>query len=126
VPDDDSTRDRSPSEEPLSFEQALLELQQVVDHLEEGTVGLEESMRLFEHGTAMLRHCYTLLEHAEQRIEILTGQDAAGNVETAPFDASASHESHAPKAGRRARKPSPRSRPASPSDDANAGDTLFS
>lgn len=126
MPDDDFVPDDPSSGAPLTFEQALQELQQVVNHLEEGAVGLEDSMRLFEHGTAMLRHCYKLLEHAEQRIEILTGQDAAGNVETAPFDASATHESDAPKAGRRARKPSPRSRPASPPDDANAGDTLFS
>lgn len=126
MPDDDRTPDHSPSGAPPSFEQALQELQQVVDHLEEGTVGLEESMRLFEHGTAMLRHCYTLLEQAEQRIEILTGQDAARNIETAPFDASASHESAAPKAGRRPRKPAPRSRQSPPPDDANSSDTLFS
>lgn len=125
MPDDHASGQRSPSEDVLSFEQALLDLQQVVDHLEEGAVGLEESMRLFERGTAMLRHCYRLLEHAEQRIEILTGQDAAGKIETAPFDASATHESTSPKAGRRTRKPAPRTRP-TPPDDADTGDTLFS
>ena len=110
----------------LSFEQSLIELQQIVSALEAGTLGLEDSLKQFERGSALLRCCYGLLESAEQRIEVLTGQDAAGNIETAPFDASASHESTAPKAGRRARKPSPRSRQAPPPDDANAGDTLFS
>ena len=94
VPDDSSTNEPISPNEPLSFEQALGELQQVVDELEEGSVGLEESMRRFERGTALLRHCYGLLEHAEQRIEILTGRDAAGNVETAPFDASARTYAH--------------------------------
>jgi exodeoxyribonuclease VII small subunit len=108
-----------------SFEQALTELQQVVDDLEEGSVGLEESMRRFERGTALLRHCYGLLEHAEQRIEILTGRDAAGNVETAPFDASATHESAAPKAGRRTRKSPTKPKPATPPEETDPGDTLF-
>lgn len=113
------------SDELLSFEQALTELQQVVDDLEEGSVGLEESMRRFERGTALLRHCYGLLEHAEQRIEILTGRDAAGNVETAPFDASATLESAAPKAGRRVRKTPTKPKAAAPPEETDPGDTLF-
>jgi exodeoxyribonuclease VII small subunit len=125
VADDNSTGQPGSADEPLSFEQALTELQQVVDELEEGSVGLEESMRRFERGTALLRHCYGLLEHAEQRIEILTGRDAAGNVETAPFDASATHESAAPKAGRRIRKMPAKPRPAAPLEETDPGDTLF-
>ena len=121
--DDKGTPDAS--SEPLSFEEALTQLQQVVDALEEGSVGLEESMRRFERGTALLRHCYGLLERAEQRIEILTGRDAEGSVESAPFDASATHEHAAPQAGRRGRKARTKSKPAAPPEETDPGDTLF-
>jgi exodeoxyribonuclease VII small subunit len=125
VADDHSSGQSGSGDVPLTFEQALTELQQVVDELEDGSVGLEESMRRFERGTALLRHCYGLLEHAEQRIEILTGRDTAGNVETAPFDASATHESAAPKAGRRTRKAPTKPKPTAPPEETDPGDTLF-
>ena len=79
----------------------MTDLQQVVADLEEGEIGLEESMSRFEQGMTLLRRCYSLLEDAEQRIEILSGRDADGNAVTEPFDASATHETSAPRAGRR-------------------------
>lgn len=88
-----------------TFEAALAELQQVLESLEDGSVGLEESLQRFERGTALLRHCYALLESAERRIEILTGRDADGNPVTAPFDSEATHQPEQPKAGRRRRRP---------------------
>lgn len=91
------------SDAPLSFENALAELQQIVGALEAGATGLEESLKQYERGSALLRHCYGLLESAEQRIEILTGRTAEGELQTAPFDATATHEPAAAKAGRRQR-----------------------
>lgn len=76
-------------EAPQTFEGALAHLQQIVHELEEGELGLESSLSRFEQGVHLLRRCYRILEEAEQRIEILTGADAAGNPVTEPFDASA-------------------------------------
>ncbi len=78
--------------EHLSFEGSLAELQQIVHDLEEGDLGLEASLARFEEGIRLLRSCYRILEEAEQKIEILTGTDAAGNPVTEPFDASATFE----------------------------------
>lgn len=75
-----------------TFEASLSELQQIVQHLEEGNLGLEPSLARFEQGIRLLRRCYLILEQAEQKIEILTGQDASGNPVTAPFDATATFE----------------------------------
>ena len=87
-----------------TFEESLAELQQIAHELEEGTLGLDESLRRFERGIALLRQCYRTLEQAELRIEILTGFDAAGIAVTAPFDASATVDpSVAPAAGKRKR-----------------------
>ena len=77
---------------PLTFEGSLSQLQQIVHELEDGQLGLEASLSRFEEGIGILRNCFRILELAEQRIEILTGQDAAGNPLTAPFDATATFE----------------------------------
>ncbi len=72
--------------EPVSFEQALATLEQIVHDLEEGRLGLAESLARYEEGVKLLRQCHGLLEQAERRIELVTGADAAGNPVTAPFD----------------------------------------
>lgn len=79
------------SEEPL-FEESLTELQEIVNTLEAGTAGLEESMEQFERGVKLLRSCYQRLETAEQKIEILTRVDEDGNPVLEDFDATASME----------------------------------
>lgn len=111
--------DSSPSEVPLTFEAALERLQGIVRDLEEGKLGLQQSLTKFEEGIGLLRDCHQTLEQAEQRIEILIGIDANGEASTRPFDASATleREDAAPrKPGRRraaaAENPAPRaSRP---------------
>jgi len=72
--------------EPVSFEQALTSLEQIVRDLEEGRLGLAESLARYEEGVKLLRQCHGLLEQAERRIELVTGMDAAGNPVTEPFD----------------------------------------
>jgi exodeoxyribonuclease VII small subunit len=72
-----------------TFEAGLSELQDLVRILEEGTLGLDESIARFERGISLLRRCYQALERAEQKIELLTGFDRAGNPVTAPFDGTA-------------------------------------
>lgn len=90
-----------------TFESALAELQRVVHDLEEGQLGLEASLARFETGIGLLRSCYKILENAEQRIEILTGTDAAGNPVLAPFDAAATFDP----ADKTAKKPGRRRTP---------------
>jgi exodeoxyribonuclease VII small subunit len=88
-----------------SFEACLAELQDVVRQLEEGRLGLAESIAGFERGISLLRHCYQSLEQAEQKIEILSGFDQAGNPVVAPFDAASTLEAGQVAAGRRKKSP---------------------
>jgi exodeoxyribonuclease VII small subunit len=114
---------------PQSFEGSLAQLQQIVHDLEEGHLGLEVSLSRFEEGIRQLRSCFHILEQAEQRIEILTGQDSAGNPVTGPFDATATFEGGEKppkKPGRRrgvakAELPPPDGAPQSESDSAKEG-----
>ncbi len=72
-------------QQPLSFEAALDELEQVVRQLESGDLPLEESLRIFERGTALSASCRKQLEEAETRVEILMKKD--GKIEPEPFPA---------------------------------------
>jgi exodeoxyribonuclease VII small subunit len=61
----------------LTFEQALLQLEQIVQKLEKGELPLEESLRHYEDGIRLSRLCHGKLEEAEGRIEMLL-KDARG------------------------------------------------
>ena len=78
--------------QPLTFEQALAELEKIVRDLEDGQTGLEAALQRYEQGVGLLKRCYGQLRSAEQRIVELTGKDEAGNVVTRPFEHSASIE----------------------------------
>ncbi len=75
---------KKPIEE-MSFEEALAELESVVDRLEGGEVALEDSISLYERGEALRKHCEDRLKSAELRVEKIVG--AAGGPSTEPFEA---------------------------------------
>ena len=81
-------RSSLPSGEPteeLSFEASLQRLEDIVGLLEGGQLGLSESLAQYEQGVKYLKFCYRQLERAEQKIELLSGVDAEGRVQTQPF-----------------------------------------
>ncbi|MBL8096747.1 MAG: exodeoxyribonuclease VII small subunit [Anaerolineales bacterium] len=55
----------------LTYEQALTELEELVERLEAGAA-LDEALKLYERGQALAAHCGALLEHAELRLRELT------------------------------------------------------
>lgn len=54
-----------------SFEDAIEQLEALVDSMESGDVPLTDLVDKFEQGTKLLRHCQKKLGEAEQRVEIL-------------------------------------------------------
>lgn len=112
----------APNAEQPTFEAALAELQRIVADLENGSVGLEESLARFERGVALLKTCYATLEQAEQRIELLVGTRSDGTPVTQPFDASATADAEVPTAGRRrSRKAKPETPPEPERTDDDSG-----
>lgn len=67
----------------LSFEQALLALEETVARLESGDLSLEESLELFEKGQALAGYCSDLLEKAELRVEMLTADGEIKEISAA-------------------------------------------
>ncbi len=53
----------------LSFEQALAELERIVQQLESGQAPLEQSIDLYERGAKLKAHCEAKLEQARLRVE---------------------------------------------------------
>ena len=56
----------------MSFETALAELEGIVEKLEAGKIGLEESISIYERGERLKTHCEKMLKDAEARIEKIT------------------------------------------------------
>jgi exodeoxyribonuclease VII small subunit len=110
-----------------SFEDALASLEQIVHDLEEGKLGLAESLTRYESGVKLLKQCFGLLESAERRIELLTGVDSAGNPITQPFDDEATmsrSEGDVPRS-RRGSKATKKSVPEPPSSEIDEPGGLF-
>jgi len=68
------------------FEDQLARLEEIVDRLEDESVGLEEALGLFENGMDLARRCRARLEEVEQRVtqllETENGEDEVVDEES--------------------------------------------
>ncbi len=55
----------------FDFENALVELEKLVERMEQGNLSLEESLQYFERGISLTRACQKALTEAEQKVQIL-------------------------------------------------------
>jgi exodeoxyribonuclease VII small subunit len=62
------------SDQPLSFEDALSQLETIVETMESGDVPLADLLAKFEQGNKLLKVCETRLKDAELKIELLKKQ----------------------------------------------------
>ncbi len=67
------------------FEEALQELETIVQRLEDGNLSLDESLALFEDGIKLSRLCSQRLDEAEKRVEILL-KNENGSLSRQPFE----------------------------------------
>lgn len=73
------------TDESPTFEQAMQELEAVVEKLEAGGLTLEETIKLFERGQALMTLCSKALDEAALRLQQVRPA-ADGGVEVVPFD----------------------------------------
>ena len=72
--------------EDISFEEALVKLEEAVAQLEQGdALTLDESLQAFEEGIRLARFCREKLDAAELRVQQLVEVDE-DVFETAPFE----------------------------------------
>lgn len=60
----------------MKFEEAILQLSEIVKALESGEVPLDESIALYEKGMQLSKKCADILEKAEQKVRFLQEQQA--------------------------------------------------
>ena len=68
-----------------TFEQAMKQLEQIVQELESGDMPLEKAIKKFEEGIQLSKFCSEKLDETEKRITILI-QDSGGKISEMPFE----------------------------------------
>ena len=56
----------------LSYEDAVSELEEIIERIEQGEIGLEESLEAYKRGAALIQRCRSLIEVAEQQVKKVT------------------------------------------------------
>ncbi|MCS7100859.1 MAG: exodeoxyribonuclease VII small subunit [Burkholderiaceae bacterium] len=62
-----------PPDQNLTFEQALQELEAIVQNMESGALGLEASIAAYRRGAELVKFCQSRLAAAEEQIKVLEG-----------------------------------------------------
>lgn len=56
----------------MSFEDALAQIESIIERIEAGDVGLEASLAEYERGVGLINHCRAKLDRARRQVEDLT------------------------------------------------------
>ena len=56
----------------MSFEQATEELESIIEQIESGELGLQDSLAQRKRGDGLLKRCRAVLDEAEQELEKLS------------------------------------------------------
>jgi exodeoxyribonuclease VII small subunit len=67
-----------------TFEDAMAQLERIVQELESGDLPLEKALKKFEEGVRLSKFCFDKLEETEKKITVLT-KDNAGNIKEEAF-----------------------------------------
>lgn len=68
----------------ISFEDAMVRLEEIVKYLESGNAPLDKSLEVFEEGVALVKLCNSKLDTAEQKVRFLTSSGEEINASSAP------------------------------------------
>lgn len=67
----------SPDADSMGFEDAVAELESIIERIDAGEVGLEASLDAYRRGAALVRRCRAILDSAQQEIERISAADLA-------------------------------------------------
>lgn len=66
-----------------SFEEAIQQLEEIVDKLETGEIALEKAIQLFQRGMDLSKLCHHKLEKVEKQVHLLLEEE--GSLVKKPF-----------------------------------------
>ena len=67
--------------EKLTFEDAMKELEKLVDSLDKGDISLDEAIAAYDRGSQLKDHCQKKLNEAKMKVETIQSSD---NIDTIP------------------------------------------
>ena len=73
------------AENPPNFEEAMARLETIVRSIEQGEIGLEESIEQYQKGMTLIGRCRSILSDAEAKIQKLDLADD-GTLTPSPMD----------------------------------------
>lgn len=79
----------------IKFEEALKKLEKIVNDLEDGKLGLEESLDKYAEGIKLSKICSKKLEVAKKKVELLLKSED-GSIELKEFDEKSAEEDSKP------------------------------
>lgn len=65
---------RNPDQAPASYEEALTELEQIVQAMEAGQLSLDDTLSAYKRGNFLLQFCRGKLQAVEQQVQVLDGE----------------------------------------------------
>lgn len=83
--------DVPPFDGDLKFEDAIEQVESVIERIESDEAGLEQSLTDYERATKLISRCRSILEAAQKRIVELTS-DAEGRLQRSGSDGEGSDE----------------------------------
>ncbi len=70
----------------VSFEDSFAKIENIVKQLEQGTLGLEQSLAMYQAAVGHLRFCHKKLAQAHRKVEILQNVELDGTADCIPMD----------------------------------------
>lgn len=64
----------TPAGQPVSFEDAMAELEQLVAQMEAGELPLEASVAAYKRGSELVKFCAGQLDRVESQVKVLEGE----------------------------------------------------
>ena len=73
--------------EKLTFEEAMKELELLVDSLDKGDISLDEAIAAYDRGSQLKDHCQNKLNEAKMKVETIQSSDNIDTVleKSSPF-----------------------------------------
>lgn len=68
-----------PDPEKMSFEQATEELDRIIERIESGEIGLQESLSQRKRGDELIKRCRSILDQAEQELKTISAKTEKKN-----------------------------------------------
>ena len=69
----------------LTYEQAIIELEKIVESLESGSAALDKSIELYSIGALLKKHCLAKLNDAEKKVSIIIDEKNSSEYKVEPF-----------------------------------------